>query len=164
MPVHIDNRHPTLRINQQALAKHLRQSLAKLGHPRATVDVSLVDDREIRGLNAQYRGVDAPTDVLSFAMHEETELQTPVDLLGDIVVALDTAQRQAKALQLQADAPDYSLAHETAFLATHGLLHLLGYDHQDGADAARMEALERQLMQPLTTIDVHSLDRSDHGL
>ncbi len=164
MPVHVDNRHPRLRVSKSALAGLLRAHLRVLGRPRGVVDVSLVEDREIHALNLQWRGVDAPTDVLSFAFDEAEGPAGPVDLLGDLIVSLDTADRQAEAMRRQFRLADYALWHEVAFLATHGLLHLLGHDHQHAAQAARMEALERQLLAATTTAPVHELDRSDHGL
>ena len=160
MPVSVDNRHSALRVDTRALGKHLRTCLKALGRPRASVDVSLVDDAEIAALNAQYRNVQGPTDVLSFAFGDDDTVALPVDLLGDIVISLDTAQRQAAMVGVA----DYGLWHETVFLATHGLLHLLGHDHQESAQAELMEALERQLMAPVTSVAVHGLDRSGHGL
>ena len=164
MPVQVDNRHPHLRVSKTALATLLRAHLKALGRPRGVVDVSLVQDREIHTLNLQWRGVDGPTDVLSFAFDEAQSPTGPVDLLGDLVISQDAAERQAAAMCKQFALSDYGLWHEVAFLATHGLLHLLGYDHHRAADAARMEALERQLIATVTAAPVHQLDRSDHGL
>lgn len=164
MPVFTDNRHPRLKVDQRQLAGHLRRALAALGRPRAEVSVSLVDDAEIRALNQQYRGVDAVTDVLSFAMEEGEQLPgMPLQLLGDVVVSLDTAARQAEELARQQQLGDYGLRHEVWFLATHGLLHLLGHDHQQPAEAEAMEALERQLMAEVTAADLHGYDRSAHA-
>ena len=164
MPVHIDNRHPLLRVDRKALAAYLRSCLRQLARPRAVVDVSLVDDAEIRELNATWRKVDAVTDVLSFALEDSESPDVPIELLGDVVISLDTAQRQAQAMQAQVAPQAYGLLEETAFLATHGLLHLLGYDHQTEEGAAEMEALERQLIAVATRVDVHGLDRTEHGL
>lgn len=164
MPVFIDSRHPRLQTGQRRLAAHLRAALRTLGRPRAEVSVSLVDDAEIQQLNRDYRGKDAVTDVLSFALQEGEGPGLPVDVLGDIVVSLDTAQRQAIEVQQRLGVGDYGLFEETAFLCTHGLLHLLGHDHEVAAEAEQMEALERALMAPLTAVDVHALDRSRHGL
>ncbi|GAB7140579.1 hypothetical protein RsTz2092_05290 [Deferribacterales bacterium RsTz2092] len=81
------------------------------------LSVWLTDDEQIRFLNASYRKVDAPTDVLSFPMNDEI-------LFGDIVISLDTAARQAQEREI-------SLSREVAFLFIHGFLHLSGYDHED---------------------------------
>jgi probable rRNA maturation factor len=96
---------------------------------RGEVGVALVTDARIRRLNARYRRTDAATDVLSF----------PADgTLGDIVIATGVARRQAR----QAG---HSYATELRVLALHGLLHLLGYDHDDPQDRGRMARAERRL-------------------
>lgn len=168
MPVSIDLRHPRLKVDKRKLGAHLRAMLKDLGHPRALVDVSLVTDEEIHQLNRDYRHVDAVTDVLSFALSEAEGPTGPVEMLGDIVVSLDTAERQ---VTLVRDAhpgdpagQSYGLEQEVTFLATHGLLHLLGHDHMEPAEAEEMEALERKYMAPLTTLDPHVCDRTAHGL
>ena len=164
MPVLLDNRHPKLKVDQRLLAGHLRSCLATLGRKRAEVSVSLVDDGEIRELNRQFRAVDSVTDVLSFAMEDGESLPgMPVELLGDIVVSLDTAQRQAAELAAQQSLPDYQMRQEVWFLATHGLLHLLGYDHQQPEQAEEMESWERKLMQGVSAADLHSYDRTAHA-
>ena len=94
MPVATDNRHSTLRVDRKRLNQHLRTALKQLGRTHAEVSVSLVDDAEIRALNKQWRGVDAVTDVLSFAFDETDSPDVGLDLLGDIVISLDTAARQ----------------------------------------------------------------------
>lgn len=164
MSISIDNRHPNLRVNQRVLAKHLRRVLKDLGHARALVDVSLVTDDEIHSLNRDYRGVDAVTDVLSFAL-QEADSPEPLEMLGDLVVSLDTAARQADGVRTgTAGGAGYGLVEEVLFLATHGLLHLLGHDHQEAAAAEAMEALERRFMADVTALDVHASDRTAHGL
>jgi len=167
VPVDVDNRHGSLRVDKRALGRHLRTILAAVGRPRARVDVSLVGDPEIRELNATWRGVDDVTDVLSFAIGDDPADPNPLEHLGDIVISLDTAKRQARALAAALPADDrtarYTMRTETLFLATHGLLHLLGHDHQRDAEAAAMEALERRFMAPITAVDPHGLDRTPHG-
>ncbi|MDE0300156.1 MAG: rRNA maturation RNase YbeY [Candidatus Poribacteria bacterium] len=99
------------------------------------VSVLLTDDSDIQSLNRRYRDIDDSTDVLAFAMREgDGELLNP-HLLGDVVISVPTAQRQALA-------HNHSLDVEVAHLTVHGILHLLGYDHQISADAAIM--LEKQ--------------------
>jgi len=109
--------------------------------PAAEVGLTLVNDAAIQEFNRNYRGINAPTDVLAFAL-EETSPDEPayVDpsgnrLLGDIIVSVPTAIRQAG---VYGHSPD----RELAFLAVHGFLHLLGYDHASEVEAAKME--ERQ--------------------
>ncbi|MGI9860793.1 rRNA maturation RNase YbeY [Moorella naiadis] len=125
-----------------ALRRVLAAAAAAAGVTGNTeVALTLVDDAAIQELNRNYRGVDAPTDVLSFAL-EEAGAAEPVyydpgvdRLLGDIVISVPTAVRQAGEY-------GHSLARELAFLAVHGFLHLLGYDHGTADAAAAME--ERQ--------------------
>lgn len=106
------------------------------------VDLSVVDDEEIEGLNARYRGVAAPTDVLSFPLRESAgeaggfvEPPDGVLRLGDIVISLPRAMAQAEEY-------GHSLARECCYLLVHGLLHLLGYDHNTEPERQRMRAKE----------------------
>jgi probable rRNA maturation factor len=107
---------------------------------RGELAIALVSDARIRALNRQFRRKDSPTDVLSFANEEAG--REPPDLrprvLGDIVISTMTARRQA------AEA-GHSYASELKVLALHGLLHLLGYDHDHPADEGRMARVERRL-------------------
>lgn len=100
---------------------------------RGTVTLALVGDRRMRSLNRTWRGKDASTDVLSFPAGEDPG---PAKHLGDLVISRDTAARQARA-------EGHSLATELRVLALHGLLHLLGYDHEH--DSGRMARIERRL-------------------
>ncbi|MCO4760722.1 MAG: rRNA maturation RNase YbeY [Myxococcales bacterium] len=143
--------------------------LTVLDRPNALVDVRLVDDAEIHELNRDWRQVDAITDVLSFAMEDDPDGPVvPIEVLGDIVISLDTAARQAaemrQFLRETGHPARYSLRQEVCFLATHGLLHLLGYDHESQVDAAEMEGLERRFIASEISAPVHELDRTRHGL
>jgi len=102
--------------------------------------VVIVDDDGIQAINRDYLGRDRPTNVISFAMREGEDAGLHPELLGDVIVSADTAARDA------AEA-DLSFESELCFLLLHGILHLLGYDHENGneADALRMEAREREL-------------------
>jgi probable rRNA maturation factor len=109
------------------------------GRARGTVSVVLLSDARVRALNRRYRGVDRPTDVLSFPTSPgpwATRNEPHGATLGDIVIARGVARRQAR------DAGHSELT-EWRVLALHGLLHLLGYDHE--ADGGRMQRLERRL-------------------
>lgn len=113
----------------------------------AEVSVVFVDDEYIRELNSQYRGKDTATDVLSFALDEgdEPEVLAGPDecLLGDIVISLETAVRQAEDFS-------HSLEREIAYLTVHGMLHLVGYDHEnDEAEKARMREREEYILGQL---------------
>ncbi len=98
------------------------------GHGELEAALRLCSDAAIHALNRGYRKKDKPTDVLAFAMREAPG--TPPELLGDIVISVDTARRQARR----------GLYAELVFLASHGLCHLLGYDHNDDAEEAEMNA------------------------
>ncbi len=107
------------------------------------------DDDGIRALNREHRQLDKPTDVLSFPMWELTpgqglppetaEPDTGRAALGDIVISVPTARAQAEAY-------GHGFAREMAFLALHGLLHLLGYDHETPEDEARMRAKQEEIL------------------
>ena len=120
--------------------------------PQAEISVVLADDDYIHQLNRQYRGKDRPTDVLSFAMndhcageHEPEIAEAPDDieiLLGDIVISLETTARQAEEFV-------HSLERELAYLTVHGMLHLLGYDHEAEAERAEMRQEEEHVLSLL---------------
>ncbi|MDE0425481.1 MAG: rRNA maturation RNase YbeY [Candidatus Poribacteria bacterium] len=107
------------------------------GAEACEVSVLLTDDADIRRLNRDYRGIDAPTDVLAFAMREGEDGNLNPNLLGDLVISLETAARQATTKDALAPTCG-NLETEAALLAVHGMLHLLGYDHQTPKDATIM--------------------------
>lgn len=109
------------------------------------VDITIVDDEEIHQLNRDYRNVDRPTDVLSFALDEDDEdepelLEGQLHLLGDIIISAETATRQAEEF-------GHGLEREIVYLAVHGLLHLLGYDHMVEEDKVIMRAKEEEALR-----------------
>jgi probable rRNA maturation factor len=112
------------------------------------VSIALVDDATIQELNRDYRNLDCPTDVLSFALDEEELGDTPfveggdTHLLGDIVISLERTFRQAQEY-------GHSFERELAFLTVHGMLHLLGYDHEEEDDTKEMRALEKTILKKL---------------
>lgn len=124
----------------ELLDKLLQAAAEMEGIAEGEVDLTFVDDEAIHELNKEYRGIDRPTDVLSFAMNESLdeemdivyeleegeELDELTDVLGDIIISVERAKAQSE---------DYghSLERELGFLFVHGFLHLLGYDHQDTA-------------------------------
>lgn len=120
----------------------VRRTLSAEGEPHAEVGILVTDDETIRQLNRQYRGVDAPTDVLAFAMRDGVDARLHPELLGDIVLSLPTAYRQAQEA-------GHSLARELALLTIHATLHLLQYDHVEDADAAVMEQRQQELLTAL---------------
>jgi probable rRNA maturation factor len=124
------------------------------GLTEGEVTLSIVDDEEIHQLNRDYRGIDRPTDVLSFAMHEETDEELdiiyevesedediPLDgMLGDIIISAERAK-------LQSEEYGHSLERELGFLFVHGFLHLIGYDHQDEAAEAIMTEKQESVLR-----------------
>jgi len=111
-------------------------------------ELSLVftDDAHIRQLNAAWRGKDKPTNVLSFPIADaEPGLPLP-PMLGDIVLAFETVQREALA-------EEKPFEHHLAHLILHGFLHLLGYDHEEEGEAERMEESERRVLAVLAIPD-----------
>ncbi|MDY0345132.1 MAG: rRNA maturation RNase YbeY [Bacilli bacterium] len=108
------------------------------------IEVNIVSDAEIQAINKAYRGKDVPTDIISFAFldHIETEITIKGDvprLLGEIMISYETAKRQAKAYA-------HSLQREMKFLFTHGILHLLGYNHETEEQEKIMFALQEQIL------------------
>ena len=134
MGVLIDNRqetHPAMpaRIEQSAQA-----ILDALGCPEKELSIVLVDDPQIADLNATYLKRKGPTNVIAFPMQEGEFADISPDLLGDVVISVDTAEREASAAGMDVE-------RRTVELLIHGVLHLMGYDHEhDEAEARRMEA------------------------
>lgn len=112
-----------------------------MGAEGAECGVLLVGDRTMARLNERYRGIARSTDVLSFPMREGLFESLSPGLLGDVVISAEMADRQARAL-------GRSLREELAALLIHGILHLLGYDHQTPSGARTMKRLEGQLGFP----------------
>lgn len=111
--------------HRRALRRVLQAVADDLGAGDREMTLVLVDDPTIAGMNHADRGVEGPTDVLSYPLHEPDDHGFPsLPMLGDVFVSLDTAKRQAR----EGGRPTW---HEVAELAAHGLLHLLGFDHQD---------------------------------
>ena len=103
------------------------------------LSVVLCDDAFILPLNRDYRGKDAPTDVLSFAQREGEGADADDPVLGDVIISVETAQRQALVHKV-------TIVQELRILLVHGMLHLLGYDHQTEEERAEMETEERALL------------------
>ena len=121
----------------------LRRLLSLTRRPTAVVGLLFVNDPQMRRMNRHYRRIDRPTDVLAFPAVSTGRVGTPV-VLGDVVISIDTARRQAR----QAGA---ALRDECRRLLIHGYLHLLGYDHERSRrEAVRMRRLERRLETRLT--------------
>ena len=117
------------------------------GLSHSELSVALVDDDTIQRLNRDYRGKDSPTDVLAFAMSEGealVEMEGEPLLLGDVIISVPTAERQARRRKRP-------LLDELTMLLAHGLLHLLGYDHDTDETEREMTALTRELERAAVT-------------
>jgi probable rRNA maturation factor len=131
-----------------AWRRRLRTEVARMvaaaaraeGRPDFEVALRLVDDAAIHALNRDYRGKDRPTDVLAFAQREGPGRASQPGVLGDLVISVPTARRQAKRRGA------VGLHVELRFLAAHGLCHLLGYDHGTDAEEAEMNARMARLV------------------
>jgi conserved hypothetical protein TIGR00043 len=111
-------------VESKLLSKIAHRALEVLGLSKVELSIALVSDAQIKRLNKRYRNKDKPTDVLSFPIGEKVEDWL---ILGDIVISVDTAKRQAQEL-------GHSLEEELKRLLVHGLVHLLGYDHELGGE------------------------------
>jgi probable rRNA maturation factor len=118
--------------------------LAAIDRGEAELCVALVGDAAIRELNRDWRGKDAPTDVLSFSQLEGEAVAGAESLLGDVVVSVDTLRRQA-------EAGGWTEEEELVRLVLHGVLHLVGFDHEDEDDARTMRAEEARIVAVLAS-------------
>lgn len=151
LKVYIDNRQKAVKIPSglRLLVRRCCNAslVAENFEGSAEVNVTFVDDEQIRELNKQYRNIDASTDVLSFPMGDNKKFDINPDtgayVLGDIVISLEHAAAQAEKY-------GHSLQHEVAFLTVHSMLHILGYDHVNGGvEAMRMYEREAKIMSAL---------------
>lgn len=115
--------------------------------PNTEVDITIVDNEEIHQLNRDYRGVDRPTDVLSFALDEGDEEPEIIGdeaehLLGDIIISAPIAKAQGEEF-------GHGLNREMTYLAVHGILHLLGYDHMEEEDKKIMRKQEEEVLREM---------------
>jgi len=134
MPVHVEERGaPRAHVDARTVKRRATRMLAALRLPRAELSILLCDDATIHALNRDYRKKDKPTDVLAFAMREGPYAELAGDMLGDVIVSLDTAARQAAEKKVPFD-------REITMLVAHGLLHLLGFDHATRTEERRMTA------------------------
>ena len=138
MPVALVNRVRNRAIKPAALRLTAQKLLRASGYPDAVLSITLVGDVRMRRLNREYRQADRPTDVLSFPLHDRAQSK----VLGDVVISVDTAKRQAAGY----DAP---LQRELERLLIHGILHLLGHDHHRRGERQRMEREERRLARAI---------------
>ncbi|CAM3116952.1 rRNA maturation RNase YbeY [Filibacter tadaridae] len=134
----------------ELIQKILRHAASEEGlKGESEVSVTFMTDEEIRIVNAQYRGKDTPTDVISFALEEMTDGEVAIvaeegipTVLGDIIISVETAKRQAEEY-------GHDFNREIGFLALHGFLHLLGYDHMNEEEEKRMFGRQKEILATL---------------
>ena len=147
MTVLVSDEHPSSGVDPEHLRKLAEAVLSAEGFPlEAEVSITLVDDDEMASWNSRALGKSGPTDVLSFPVEifhpgaaPNFVPDGPPLLIGDVVIAPDYVRRQADQYGMGVD-------DEIALMVAHGILHLLGYDHQDDADAELMENRERDIL------------------
>jgi len=140
MPISIQNRQKLLSVDLGRVRRSLKRLLKELGFKDSEVSLLLVDDDQIREINKYYLQRDRPTNVISFAMTEGAFGELHPEILGDIILSVETAARDAMACNID-------FMDEVEFLLIHGLLHLLGYNHEnvERREAEKMKTLERKL-------------------
>ncbi|MFA5182706.1 MAG: rRNA maturation RNase YbeY [Syntrophales bacterium] len=140
MTILIENRQKKITLNRRQIRSSLVRLLKRLGLKDRELSLLLVDNEEIRELNRLYLGRDYPTNVISFAMSEGNYGDVNPQLLGDIIVSVEKAMSEG-------ETSGVSLKESLDFLMIHGLLHLLGYDHESGdkEEALRMQEKEDEL-------------------
>ena len=137
----IKNRQKQVEINPHLIRRILKGILAELELKNPEISILLLDDPQIRALNREYREKDKPTDVLSFPMLDETSGKIQPQLLGDIVISVETAEKQAHNRKS-------ALYKELCILLIHGMLHLLGYDHERSKkDEKEMQKQEAKIFE-----------------
>ena len=140
MSISIQNRQKLLSVDLGRVRRSLKRLLKELGFKDSEVSLLLVDDDQIREINKDYLQRDRPTNVISFAMTEGAFGDVHPEILGDIILSVETAARDAMAC-------DIDFMDEVEFLLIHGLLHLVGYNHEnvESKEANKMKKLEQEL-------------------
>ena len=131
MEILLQNNQSLHPLDEAQFQSQICQVLEKLDETQCELSLLLTDDAEIQTLNKTYRSLDKATDVLSFPQDEDAVNEAGYTLLGDVVISVETAARQA-------DEHHLSFNEELILLAIHGILHLLGYDHERSPQDARI--------------------------
>lgn len=141
MTVFITKRRGTLALDRRKLQRRAQRLLKMMDLAESELSLLLTGDEEMRELNSHWRGKDASTDVLSFSQQEGAGAQVQSQVLGDVVICLDQAQRQAKRRKVE-------LLDEIVVLLVHGVLHLVGYEHVgvSSAESRRMFRKQEKLL------------------
>ena len=140
MEILINNEFPEIKVDARKIEQQIGKVLTSLDCNEHEISILFIGDQRIRDLNHQFRGIDHPTDVLSFPQILAGELEVPGALvLGDVAISLETARCQSEEHGL-------SFEEELTLLLIHGILHLLGYDHEiSGQEEDRMRNKTREL-------------------
>jgi probable rRNA maturation factor len=144
--INIHNAHPSLKVKKTPI-RLLVKTILNSENAEEGLDVIFVDDESMIRLNREFTRRDQTTDVLSFGMREGSSDPVEYPNLGDVYVSLDQAKRQAEARQA-------GLEDEVALLVTHGVLHLLGYDHQEKSQKLIMRRKEQSYLKSLKEVTI----------
>lgn len=149
MSISIQNRQKKQGVDIGRMRRHLKRLLNELNLKEAEISILLVDDDQIRKINMTYLNRDRPTNVVSFSMVEGSYGHIHPEILGDIIISTETAARDALTGQLD-------FMDEMEFLMIHGLLHLIGYNHENtsSAESEKMKIRERELFFMLRHYDL----------
>ncbi len=145
MKIQIENRQKRIKIDKRQIRASVIKLLKLLDCPDKEISLMFVDDASIQCINKQYLSKDKPTNVISFSLQEGEYGGINPEMLGDVVISVDTASRDA-------DYGHFTFNEEILFLIIHGLLHLLGYNHENTskANALKMKQKEKELFRLLT--------------
>ncbi|MBS4535275.1 rRNA maturation RNase YbeY [Clostridium sp. D2Q-14] len=146
MEVYIDNRQTEVLLDEDIeymISKVIEECLKYENHRMDyEISVSFVNSEEIKDLNLNFRGKNRETDVLSFPMEDNKDIEGQIPILGDIVISTQKAKEQAEEY-------NHSLKREIAYLTAHSMFHLMGYDHMTEKDKEIMRSKEKQIMKKL---------------
>ncbi len=138
--ISIINNYGNINENLDDLNKYLEFASSKLKLKNAIFNVIIITDEDIHKINKEYRKIDRPTDVISFALEDDKQIDIPeVRVLGDIYISYDKVISQAKEY-------GHDTKRELYFLATHGLLHLLGYNHEEKEEEKIMFDKQKEIL------------------
>ena len=140
MHVEILNLQDQVKLNKKMMIKSAEGILKAMGETDSELSLLFVDDPYIKGLNLNYRNINAATDVLAFSIREGKALSGQGLLLGDVVISAETAKREAGKRRVP-------VKEEMLLYMTHGILHLLGYDDKGPCGRKRMELKQRELLR-----------------
>ncbi len=127
--------------NYEEIENYVKYLVKELKLDNCMFNIIFITNEEIHKINKEYRKVDRPTDVISFALEDNKDIEyKDFRLLGDIYISVDKAIEQARDY-------NHSLKRELCFLSTHGILHLLGYDHQTKEDEEKMFTKQKELLE-----------------